>query len=105
MPSGESLFDPGAYVATRRPALEAETLPPAAYTSEEFYRREVDRIFLREWNFMGRSDLVPNAGDYFAVELVGVPIIVVRGADGQVRAFANHCRHRGSSLVLGVVLL
>jgi choline monooxygenase len=101
MPSLESLFDPATYAGTRRPALEAETLPPVAYTSEEFYRREVERIFLREWNFMGRADLVSNPGDYFAVELVGVPIIVVRGSDGQVRAFANHCRHRGSALVSG----
>jgi phenylpropionate dioxygenase-like ring-hydroxylating dioxygenase large terminal subunit len=90
-----------AYASTQRPALAAETLPPFAYTSGDFYRREVERIFLKEWNFMGRADLVPNPGDYFAVELVGVPIIVVRGQDGMVRAFANHCRHRGSALVDG----
>lgn len=94
-------FDPESYATTRLPALEAETLPPDAYTAEEFYGREVERIFLNTWNFMGRADLIPEPGDYFAVELVGVPIIVVRDQSGQVRAFANHCRHRGTALATG----
>jgi choline monooxygenase len=100
-PNEQTHLAPDAYISTRRPALEAETLPPAAYTSEGFYRREVERIFLKQWNFMGRADLIPNPGDYFAVELAGVPIIVVREQQGVVRAFANHCRHRGTALVSG----
>jgi choline monooxygenase len=78
MLSEQELFDPRTYATTRAPALQAETLPPDAYTSEAFYRREVERIFLRDWNFMGRADRIPNPGDYFAVELAGVPIVVVR---------------------------
>jgi choline monooxygenase len=101
MLSEQELFDPRTYATTRAPALQAETLPPDAYTSEAFYRREVERIFLRDWNFMGRADLVPKPGDYFAVELAGVPIIVVRDQDGVVRAFANSCRHRGTVLTTG----
>jgi phenylpropionate dioxygenase-like ring-hydroxylating dioxygenase large terminal subunit len=101
MLSEQELFDPRTYATTRAPALQAETLPPDAYTSEAFYRREVERIFLREWNFMGRADLVPKPGDYFAVELAGVPIIVVRDQAGAVRAFANTCRHRGTVLTAG----
>jgi phenylpropionate dioxygenase-like ring-hydroxylating dioxygenase large terminal subunit len=95
------LFDPKTYATTRLPAVEAETLPPEAYTSPEFYQAEVERIFMKEWNFMGRADLIPNPGDYFAVELVGVPLIVVRDQGGRVGAFANTCRHRGTQLVSG----
>lgn len=101
MLSPQALFDPRTYASTRRPALEAETPPPDAYTSEAFYRREVERIFMKEWNFMGRADLVPSPGDYFAIDLVGVPIIVVRDQRGVVHAFANTCRHRGTLLVEG----
>ena len=36
--------------------MEAETLPPEAYTSGVFYGREVEQIFMREWNFIGRAD-------------------------------------------------
>lgn len=94
-------LDPVLYAPTRRPVMEAETLPPLAYTSREFYDREVERIFMREWNFLGRADVIPRAGDYLTLEFAGVPLIVVRGADGVVRALANSCRHRGSLIVAG----
>ena len=94
-------LEPSLYATTRLPVMQAETLPPAAYTSPEFYQREVERIFMREWNFVGRADVIPRAGDYVTLELVGVPLVIVRGTDGAVRAFANSCRHRGSLVVTG----
>jgi phenylpropionate dioxygenase-like ring-hydroxylating dioxygenase large terminal subunit len=95
------IFDPRHYTGVRKPLAEATTLPPWAYTSEEFYRREVETIWMKEWNFFGRADRIPNPGDYFAVDFVGVPIIVIRGKDGEVRAFSNSCRHRGAALLRG----
>ena len=96
-----NIFDPARYAGVRKPLLEAETLPPDCYTDETFYKREVETIFLKVWNFIGRADRVPNAGDYFAFEFVGVPVVVVRGRDGQVRAFANSSRHRGARVMQG----
>lgn len=96
-----SLFRPETYAGIRRPLLEASTLPPACYTSPAFYRREVQTIFMKVWNFIGRADRIPNAGDYFTIEFAGVPVIVMRGEDGEVRAFANSCRHRGALLLDG----
>ena len=101
MLSTEALFDPRTYANARRSALEAETLPPEAYTSDAFYGREVERIFMKEWNFMGRADHLQQPGEYAAMDLVGVPLILVRDRQGQLRAFANSCRHRGSQLVEG----
>jgi len=95
------VLDPAIYASTRLPVMEADTLPPVAYTSEEFYAREVETIFMKEWNFIGRADYIPKPGDYFTLEFVGVPLLVVRGEDGVVRAFANSCRHRGSRIVDG----
>lgn len=97
----ENMFDPARYAGVRKPLLEAETLPPDCYTSEAFYRREVETIFLKVWNFIGRADRIPNPGDYVAFEFVGVPVVVVRGRDGKVRAFANSCRHRGAKVMQG----
>jgi len=96
-----ALFRPETYAGLRKPLLEASTLPPACYTSPAFYRREVQAIFMKVWNFIGRADRIPKAGDYFALEFAGVPVIVVRGQDGAVRAFANTCRHRGALLIEG----
>ena len=56
---------------------------------------------MKVWNFIGRADRIPNAGDYFTIEFAGVPVIVMRGSDGEVRAFANTCRHRGALLLEG----
>ena len=95
------LFDPRTYANVRKPLLEAETLPPACYTSEEFFRKEVETIFMKVWNFVGRIDQIPNPGDYYTLDFVGVPLLIVRGEDKQVRAFVNSCRHRGAKVVTG----
>ncbi len=100
-PAAVEIFDPRHYAGVRKPLAEATTLPPWAYTSEEFYRREVETIWMREWNFFGRADRIPNPGDYFTVDFVGVPIIVIRGKGGEVRAFSNSCRHRGAAMLRG----
>jgi choline monooxygenase len=97
----ENQFDPARYAAVRKPLLEAETLPPDCYISESFFRREVETIFMKVWNFIGREDRVPNPGDYAAFEFVGVPVVLVRGRDNKVRAFSNSCRHRGAKVMQG----
>lgn len=96
-----AMFQPATYVRVRPPAGYAETLPPWCYTSEDFYRAEVDRIFMDSWNFLGRAERAANPGDYFTVDLVGVPVLIVRGEDGCLRAFANTCRHRGTCVAKG----
>ncbi len=95
------IFDPRHYEAVRRPLLDAETMPPWCYTSETFYRREVDRMFRKVWNFVGAADQIPNPGDYVALTFAGVPVILLRDGAGTVRAFANTCRHRGTELLEG----
>jgi len=95
------IFHPRHYEAVRRPLLDAETLPVWCYTSEAFYRREVERIWHKAWNFIGAADRLCLPGDYFTITFAGVPIIVLRGAEGEFRAFANSCRHRGSALLDG----
>ncbi len=95
------LFDPRHYEGVRRPLLDAETMPAWTYTSPQFYRREVERIFGKVWNFLGAADQLPEPGDYRALTFAGVPLILLRGNDGAVRAFDNACRHRGSELLEG----
>lgn len=101
MPAVENIFDPARYAAVRLPLLEASHLPPWCYTSQEFYDREVETIFMKTWTLVGRGDFIPSPGDYFTCELVGVSLIVVRDNEGVIRAFANTCRHRGAKLLDG----
>jgi phenylpropionate dioxygenase-like ring-hydroxylating dioxygenase large terminal subunit len=99
MPAEADLFNPRHYEAVRRPLLDAETLPAWCYTSPAFYRREVERIFMKVWNFVGSVHQIPNPGDYFTLTFVGIPLIILRDGAGTIRAFANSCRHRGSELL------
>jgi choline monooxygenase len=56
MTGAHAMFDPLHYRNVRRPAPAAETLPSWCYTSQEFYDREIARIFRTSWNFIGRAD-------------------------------------------------
>ena len=69
--------------------------------SPEFYELEREAIFRRAWLNVGRVEQLPRNGSYFTKELVVActSVIVVRGNDGEVRAFHNMCRHRGNKLV------
>jgi len=96
-----NIFDPAHYSAVRKPVTEASNLPAWCYTSDAFFQRELSRMFWKTWNFVGRSERIPNAGDFFAVDVATVPILVVRGSDGDVRAFSNTCRHRGAIVARG----
>lgn len=74
-------------------------LPTEAYTSSAWLEREQKELFGRVWQFGGFVEDVAGAGDYVTVQAGCHPLLVVRGADGQLRAFHNICRHRGTQLL------
>ena len=87
------------FSGVRKPLPQAETLPPACYTSEDFFTLEKEKIFYKKWNFVCREDELPTVGDYVSYILFGEPIFLVRGQDQILRCFANTCSHRGARLV------
>jgi phenylpropionate dioxygenase-like ring-hydroxylating dioxygenase large terminal subunit len=83
------------------PFERARAMPRSVYTSEEFLDAELKEVFAREWVCIGRASSLKNAGDYVAYELAGEPIVVLRGADGGLKALSNVCRHRMSTILEG----
>ena len=81
--------------------LAGRSLPAWTYRDPEFFALERDRIFASSWQIVCHQSDVANPGDWHTLEILGESVIVVRGADGELRAFANVCRHRGSRLVDG----
>jgi hypothetical protein len=79
MTEASDLFAAVSFARVRLPPQEAQPLPHWAYTSPVWYEREVERIFRKAWSYVGHVSQVPNAGDYFTVEIAGVPLIVVWG--------------------------
>lgn len=76
-------------------------LPGWTYHNPALLDLEMAEIFLTHWQIVGHVSNVPKAGDYIAFDLGPERAFVVRGEDGQLRAFHNLCRHRGSRVVTG----
>ena len=96
------MYDRADFVNVFKPVEQAESLPPSCYVSEEFYGLEVKNLFMKVWNFFGHVDQVAKKGDYITVNFSDIQLIIVRGKDGEVRAFANSCRHRGTPVANGI---
>ncbi|MDG1133195.1 MAG: Rieske (2Fe-2S) protein [Pseudomonadales bacterium] len=77
----------------------AQSLPFSAYTDPTLLLAEQTDIFAKEWVFVCMEGEIPNPGNYFAMNLAGEPIIVMRGDDGGLLALSNICRHRGTVLL------
>jgi Rieske 2Fe-2S family protein len=68
------------------------------YCDAGVFAADLDHIFYREWLFAAPSAALPKAGSFVTLQVGAYPVVVVRGADGMVRAFHNVCRHRGQRL-------
>jgi phenylpropionate dioxygenase-like ring-hydroxylating dioxygenase large terminal subunit len=73
-------------------------LDVSEYTDPALFQREKNELFRNYPQFVGPSCIVPGTGDYFAFDDTGVPILIVRRADGGLNAFVNICSHRGAPL-------
>ncbi len=69
--------------------------PVANYRSPQRLTAEIEQVLRRSPIPFCPSAALPQAGSYVAREAAGIPLVVVRGNDGTVRAFRNACRHRG----------
>jgi Rieske 2Fe-2S family protein len=94
-------FDPVDLEPALHPFGQSRMLPRDAYTSPRVFAFEQERFFAGSWTCVGREGDLEGTGAQRAVRVGGAGVLLVRGTDGRVRAFANTCRHRGHEL-LGV---
>jgi len=78
--------------------LSAHTLPGRYFTSPEIFVEELEKIFLQRWLCVGREAQIARPGQYFLQQIGAESVIVLRDRSGQVRAYFNVCRHRGTRL-------
>lgn len=88
-----NLYDPSA------PLEKAWTIPAPWYFDPRIAELERARVFGATWQAVGRTDQVRGNGQFFTADLAGEPLVVVRGEDGQLRAFYNVCRHHAAAVV------
>ena len=90
----------------RLPVREADptddlSLPGWVYHDPEYFAVEMRRLIRPAWQIVCHVSDIATVGDWRSLDYLGESVIVIRGADNAVRAFANVCRHRGSRLVDG----
>ena len=81
--------------------LDGWSLPAWTYRDPEFFELEKERVFAPAWQVVCHESDLPNPGDWHSLDYLGESVFAVRGRDGELRAFANVCRHRGSRLLDG----
>ena len=84
-------------IADQKPGY---SLDQRFYTDPAIYELELERIIYRHWIFAGHVSQLPKPGDFRVLNVAGESAIIVRGSDGELKAFANVCRHRGSLVCL-----
>ncbi len=71
------------------------------FTDPARFELEKQEFFLKRPQVIALTGDLPEPGDYYATEIAGKPILIVRGKDGVARAFLNACRHRGVKMAEG----
>jgi Rieske 2Fe-2S family protein len=71
-------------------------LPRPFYTDPEVFKADMENIWYRDWLFAMPACEIPQTGNFVTMQVGEYAIVIVRGADGRIRAFHNACRHRGS---------
>ncbi len=77
------------------------SLPGWIYSDPEYFAAEMARVIRPSWQIVCHESDLAAPGDYRTLDYLGESVIVIRGDDGTVRAFANVCRHRAMRLVEG----
>ena len=84
-------------IASQKPGYALEQ---RFYTDPAIYSLELERIISPSWIMVGHVSELPEPGDFKVVSIASESAILVRGSDGEIKAFANVCRHRGSLVCL-----
>jgi choline monooxygenase len=83
-----------------QPAETALALPAPCYAEPAYGAIERRAVFARSWQLAAHAARVAAGGDHVLSEIAGVPLLIVRGDDGRLRALHNVCRHRAGPLAV-----
>ena len=89
---------PDALRLTSTADLGHDPIPVTRYTSRPFYDAEVEHLWPKVWQMACREEAIPDVGDVHVYEIGTRSALVVRTADGTIKAYPNACLHRGTEL-------
>ena len=82
-----------------QPIEQARGLPSNLYIDDSATAEERERVFFNTWSALTHGKNVPEAGSVMPVDFLGMPLLVVRNKQNEIKVFQNVCRHRGMRLV------
>jgi phenylpropionate dioxygenase-like ring-hydroxylating dioxygenase large terminal subunit len=77
----------------------AYTLPARFFYDSEVFAQEREAIFYKAWHVVAHENELAQPGAYVCLDVFDQSVILLRGDDGEVRAFHNVCQHRGNRLL------
>jgi len=86
-------------VSVQRPVDKANGLPNAHYTDPQVFSEESEAVLKSTWAGLAVGADVPIEGDAKPISFLGIPLLLLRDRNGNIRVFENICRHRGMQLV------
>ena len=82
-----------------RPIAKAHGLPNECYTNKDYLFFERKKIFENKWVVIGVGSSIPNIGDAKPFDLLGIPLIILRDKNNNIRVYHNVCSHRGYKIL------
>ena len=85
------ILDPNKIEVVKNPIEKAHGLPNECYLNNDYLEFEKEKIFKNNWTMIGVASSVPNPGDAKPFNLLGIPILIVRNKENEVKVFHNVC--------------
>lgn len=85
--------------SVKHPLSNSLSLPPACYHDVDWYEYELDCLFRKGWFCVGRRDQWNKSGDFEAIKIAGIPLVITQDENGDLTALSNTCLHRGSEIM------
>jgi phenylpropionate dioxygenase-like ring-hydroxylating dioxygenase large terminal subunit len=89
---------PACFREQNAPYLGSDPIPVEAYISQEFFDKEVEKLWPYVWQMACREEHIPSVGDYHVYNIVNKSVLVVRTGKDEIKAYYNACLHRGRKL-------
>jgi benzoate/toluate 1,2-dioxygenase alpha subunit len=85
--------------AAIRALVRGDAVHRDVYTDPGLFDLEMERLWRSAWVYIGHDSQVPNAGDFYTVNVARQPLLMIRGTDGNLRVLLNRCAHKGAKVL------
>lgn len=79
--------------------VEPDQVHRDVYLAPEIFALETQRLFARNWTYVGHASQVPEPGDFYTTTVGACPVVMIRQQDRSIRVLINRCAHKGATVL------